>query len=83
MGERHRPQPISSCAAGGGRLFHDSVQGFAFDGGVAARPVPHPWVTIRFDLRDVVLVQEAVGETRLTNNIIFTGGLGLWLPTGL
>jgi outer membrane beta-barrel protein len=69
-------------AAGGGRLVHDSVQGFAFDGGVLLDLFLTQWVTLRFDLRDVVLVQEAVGETRLTNNIIFTGGLGLWLPTG-
>ena len=38
------------------------------------------WLSFRFDVRDVVLVQEAVGETRLTNNIQATLGLGLWLP---
>jgi outer membrane beta-barrel protein len=69
-------------AAGGGRLIHDSVQGFAFDGGGLLDLFLTRWVTLRFDLRDVVLVQEAVGETRLTNNLTFTGGLGLWLPTG-
>jgi outer membrane beta-barrel protein len=70
-------------AAGGGRLFHDSVQGYAFDGGVLLDLFLNRWITIRFDLRDLVLLQEAVGETRLTNNLTFTGGLGLWLPTGL
>jgi outer membrane beta-barrel protein len=70
-------------AAGGGRLFHDSVQGYAFDGGVLLDLFLTRWVTIRFDLRDLVLLQEAVGETRLTNNLTLTGGLGLWLPTGL
>jgi outer membrane beta-barrel protein len=69
-------------AAGGGRLIHDSVQGFAFDAGGVLDLFLTRWVTLRFDLRDVVLVQEAVGETRLTNNVTFTGGLGLWLPTG-
>lgn len=70
-------------AAGGGRLIHDSVQGYAFDGGLLVDLFLTRWVTIRFDLRDVVLLQEAVGETRLTNNLTLTGGLGLWLPTGL
>ena len=69
-------------AAGGGRLVHESTQGIAFDGGLLLDLFLSQWVTLRFDLRDIVLVQEAVGETRLTNNIMFTGGLGLWLPTG-
>ena len=70
-------------AAGGGRMLHDSVQGMAFDGGLLLDLFLNRWITLRFDLRDVVLLQEAVGETRLTNNLTFTGGLGLWLPTGL
>ena len=68
--------------AGGGRLFHDSAQGLAFDGGLLLDLFLSQWFTIRFDLRDVVLIQEAVSETRLTNNLVMTGGLALWLPTG-
>ena len=68
--------------AGGGRLLHDSAQGMAFDGGLLLDLFLSQWFTVRFDLRDLVLVNEAVGETRLTNNLVFTGGLALWLPTG-
>ena len=68
--------------AGGGRLLHDSAQGIAFDGGLLLDLFLSQWFTVRFDLRDVILVQEAVGETRLTNNLMLTGGLALWLPTG-
>jgi len=68
--------------AGGGRLIHDSAQGLAFDGGLLLDLFLSQWFTVRFDLRDVVLIQEAVAETRLTNNLMFTGGLALWLPTG-
>jgi outer membrane beta-barrel protein len=68
--------------AGGGRLFHESAQGLAFDGGLLLDLFLSQWFTIRFDLRDVVLIQEAVAETRLTNNLVMTGGLALWLPTG-
>ncbi len=69
-------------SAGGGRLIHESAQGLAFDGGLLLDLFLSQWFTIRFDLRDVVLIQEAVAETRLTNNVMFTGGLALWLPTG-
>ena len=69
-------------AAGGGRMFHDSAQGMAFDGGLIMELFVSHWVTLRFDIRDLVLVQEAVADTRLTNNIMATGGIGLWLPTG-
>jgi outer membrane beta-barrel protein len=69
-------------AAGAGRLFHDSSQGIAFDGGLLLELLLSQWVTLRVDLRDLVHVQEAVAETRLANNILLTGGLGLWLPTG-
>lgn len=70
-------------AAGAGRLFHDSSQGIAFDAGAALELYTTQWITFRFELRDLVLVQEAVGETRLTNNLAATLGLSLWLPTGL
>lgn len=70
-------------AAGAGRLFHDSVQGVTFDAGLIVELYTSRWITFRFDVRDVVAVQEAVAETRLTNNIIATMGLALWIPTGL
>jgi outer membrane beta-barrel protein len=70
-------------AAGAGRLFHDSIQGVTFDAGLMLEMLVSKRVTIRFDIRDVIAVQEAVAETRLTNNIIATAGIGLWLPTGL
>lgn len=69
--------------AGAGRLFHDSVQGVTFDAGLILEMLVSKWVTVRFDVRDIIAVQEAVAETRLTNNIVATLGLGLWIPTGL
>ncbi len=69
--------------AGAGRLFHESVQGVTFDAGIIIEFLLSQWVTIRLDIRDVVAVQEAVAETRLTNNITATGGIALWIPTGL
>jgi outer membrane beta-barrel protein len=65
---------------GGGKLFHDTAQGIAVDGGLLIDLYATKWLSFRFDVRDIVLVQEAIGETRLTNNIQATVGIGLWLP---
>lgn len=82
MGERIVHADIM-LAAGAGRLFHDSVQGVTFDAGLILDMFTTRWVTLRLDVRNVMAVQEAVAETRFTNNIIATAGLALWIPTGL
>lgn len=69
--------------AGGGRLFHDSVQGLSFDAGFALDLFVSKVVTIRFDVRDLMAVEEAAGETRYTNNLIATAGFAVWIPVGL
>ena len=70
-------------AAGAGRLFHDSTQGVGVNAGIIFELLLNRWFTLRFDIRDLLMVQEAVAETRLTNNITATFGLALWIPTGL
>jgi outer membrane beta-barrel protein len=69
--------------AGGGRMFHDAVQGLSFDAGGAIDLFVTRALTIRFDLRDLMAVEEISGETRFTNNIVATAGLALYLPSGL
>lgn len=69
--------------AGAGRLIHDSVQGVTYDAGLSLDLFTSHWITLRFDARDVMAVQEAVAETRFTHNIVATAGLALWIPTGL
>ncbi len=69
--------------AGGGRLIHDSVQGATFDAGLALELFTTGVLTFRFEARDVMAVQEAVAETRFTNNLMATLGLSLWIPTWL
>ncbi len=70
-------------AAGAGRLIHDSVQGITFDAGLIIDMFTTRWITLRFEARDIMAVQEAVAETRFTNNLVATFGLALWIPTGL
>jgi outer membrane beta-barrel protein len=69
--------------AGAGRMFHDAVQGVTFDAGFAIDMFVTRIVTIRFDVRDLMAVEEIAGETRFTNNFIATAGLALWIPIGL
>lgn len=68
---------------GGGRMFHDAVQGLSFDGGFALDMFVSRALTIRFDIRDLMAVEEIAGETHYTNNLVATMGLALWIPSGL
>lgn len=70
-------------AFGAGRLFHDSVQGVTFDTGLMLELYWTKWFTTRLDFRDYIAVQEAVAETRLTNNFVVTAGIAFWIPTPL
>ena len=69
--------------AGGGRLFHDAVQGLSFDAGMALDMFVTQAIGLRFDLRDLTAIEEISGVARFTNNIVATAGLVLWIPTGL
>jgi outer membrane beta-barrel protein len=67
---------------GAGKLFNDTEQGLAFTGGVAMEFYLLRWLSFRLDLRDVIMIQEAVDDTKLTNNITALAGLGIWIPFG-
>jgi outer membrane beta-barrel protein len=69
--------------AGGGRMFHDAVQGLSFDAGSALDLFVSRLMTVRLEMRDLMAVEEIAAETRYTNNIIATAGLAVWIPTGL
>jgi outer membrane beta-barrel protein len=69
--------------AGGGRMFHDAVQGLSLDAGSAIDLFVTRALTIRIELRDLMAVEEISGETRYTNNLVATAGLALYLPSGL
>lgn len=69
--------------AGGGRMFHDAVQGLTFDGGAAFDFFLTRAATVRFELRDLMSIIEVAGETRYTNNLVATLGLAIYIPSGL
>jgi outer membrane beta-barrel protein len=69
--------------AGGGRMFHDAVQGLALNAGAALDLFVSKVMTVRIDLRDLMAVEEVAGENRFTHNIVSTLGLAFWIPTPL
>jgi len=69
--------------AGGGRMFHDAVEGITFDAGSAIDFFVTRLMTIRLDVRDLMAIEEIASEQRYTNNIIATAGIAVWIPTGL
>ena len=69
--------------AGGGRMFHDAVEGITFDAGSAIDFFVTRLMTIRLDVRDLMAIEEIASEQRYTNNIIATAGIAVWIPVGL
>jgi outer membrane beta-barrel protein len=67
-------------ALGGGDTISQTVQGATFDVGLGLKIYPNKWVAVRFDLRDYLMVQEAIAVERVTNNIIGTLGISVFLP---
>ena len=35
---------------------------------------------LHFDLADHILNQEILGSTRISNNLLFSAGVGIWIP---
>lgn len=66
--------------AGAGKTFHDTVQGVGFDVGASMYLYPTKWLSVRFDLADHILNQEILGSTRISNNLLFSAGIGIWIP---
>jgi outer membrane beta-barrel protein len=67
------------AVAGGGRTFHDSVQGLTFQAGMGLRLALWRRLALRFDVRDFIMPQEVLGRGRTTHNITVLAGLGIWL----
>jgi outer membrane beta-barrel protein len=66
--------------AGAGKTFHDTVQGVGFEVGASMYLFPAKWLSIRLDLADHILNQEILGSTRISNNLLFSAGIGIWMP---
>jgi outer membrane beta-barrel protein len=71
-----------NLALGGGVTDNRSARGLTFSGGLGFKFYPTTWFAVRVDLRDQVLAQELLGESRLVNNLTATLGLSVFIPFG-
>ncbi len=67
-------------ALGAGNTFNATVQGATFDVGLGLKVYANRFLAVRFDLRDYLMIQEAVGIERVANNLVGVIGLSLFIP---
>lgn len=65
---------------GGGAVLHSSVQAAAFDVGAGFYLFPAKFLSLRLDLIDRIMAQEAIGSRRIANDLVFSAGIAFWLP---
>lgn len=67
-------------AIGGGITDNQTSRGLTFSAGLGIKFFFDQWFSIRIDIRDQVLQQELLGESRIVNNLTATLGLSVFLP---
>jgi outer membrane beta-barrel protein len=70
-------------ALGGGITDNRSARSLTFSGGFGLKFYPSSWFAVRLDVRDHLLNQELLGESRIVNNLVTTLGVSTFLPFGL
>lgn len=71
-----------NIALGGGVTDNQTALGLTFSGGFGLKFFFGEWFSLRIDVRDQVLKQEVLGESRLVNNLAATTGFSIFLPFG-
>ena len=66
--------------AGGGQTLHGSVQGLTFQVGAGIKLYLARFVSLRLDVRDLLIPQEVLGQGRTTHNLVTMLGLCAWVP---
>jgi len=67
-------------ALGGGVTDNRSARGLTLSAGFGLKFYPTSWLAVRMDVRDHLLNQELLGESRIVNNLAATLGLSVFLP---
>lgn len=69
-----------NLAIGGGLTDNQTSRGLTFSAGLGIKFFFDEWFVIRIDIRDQVLQQELLGESRVVNNLTATLGFSVFLP---
>jgi outer membrane beta-barrel protein len=80
VGESHIGYGDLLIYLGAGDTINNTVQGLTFDVGFGMKMYAGKYFGVRFDIRDYVMVQEAIGVQRVNNNLIGTFGLSVFVP---
>jgi outer membrane beta-barrel protein len=70
-------------ALGGGITDNRSARSLTFSSGLGLKFYATSWLGVRLDVRDQLLSQELLGESRIVNNVLATLGVSMFLPFGL
>ena len=78
--ERHITHADLLLVAGAGETSHESVQGLTFQFGAGIKLYLARFVSLRLDIRDLIVPQEVLGRGRTTHNLVTMFGLSAWVP---
>ncbi len=78
--ERHITHADLLLVAGAGETAHESVQGLTFQVGAGIKLYLARYVSLRFDVRDLMVPQEVLSRGRTTHNLVTMFGLCAWVP---
>jgi outer membrane beta-barrel protein len=78
--EQHITHADLLVIAGAGRTVHQSVQGLTFQVGLGIKLYLARFVSLRFDVRDLMVPQEVLGQGRTTHNVVTMIGICAWVP---
>ena len=78
--ERHITHADLLLVAGAGRTFSDAAQGLTFQAGLGLKLYLGRFISLRIDVRDLIIPQDILGHSQNTHNIITTLGLCGWVP---
>jgi outer membrane beta-barrel protein len=67
-------------AIGGGITDNQTARGLTGSAGIGASFFIGEWFAIRVDVRDQILEQSLLGESRIVNNLTATLGLSVFVP---
>ena len=78
--ERRITHADVSWMVGAGQTISDAAQGLTFQTGLGIRLYLTRFLSIRFDVRDLLIPEEVLGRDRITHNIVTLVGLSGWFP---
>lgn len=67
-------------ALGGGITDNSAARSLTFSGGFGLKFYPSSWFAVRLDVRDQLMNQELLGESRIVNNLLTSLGVSVFLP---